>query len=81
MRRSIRTRLLKTFLALLCAALALSFAFSLAGMRYLRDTTQTSAERILCPWGNTSPAFLSFSIRIPGQALISANSVFLPGLF
>ena len=46
MRRSIRTRLLKTFLILLCAALALSFAFSLLGMRYLRDTAETSAERL-----------------------------------
>ena len=46
MRRSIRTRLLKTFLILLCAALALSFAFSLAGMRYLRDSAETSAERL-----------------------------------
>ena len=46
MRRSIRTRLLKTFLILLCAALALSFAFSLASMRYLRDTAQMSAERL-----------------------------------
>ncbi len=46
MRRSIRTRLNKTFLILFCAALALSFTCSLVGMRYLRDTAQSSAERL-----------------------------------
>ena len=46
MKRSIRTKLIRTFMLLLGAALALSIAFTFTGMRFLRDTARLSEEQL-----------------------------------
>lgn len=46
MKRSIRTKLSRTFMLLLGAALALCIAFTFAGMRFLRDAAWSGAEQL-----------------------------------
>jgi len=46
MKHSIRTKLLRTFMLLLCAVLVLSCAFTFAGMRFLRDAARQSEEQL-----------------------------------
>ena len=58
MKRSIRTRLMRTFMLLLGAALALSIAFTFVGMRFLRDAARLSAEQLGAHASETSREML-----------------------
>ncbi len=68
MKHSIRARLMKTFMLLLGAALALCIAFTFVGMRMLRDAARLSAEQLGTHASETSREILV------DQALSAAGS-------
>ena len=71
MKHSIRVRLLRTFLLLLCALLLISGAFTFAGMRFLRDAARES-EALLGDHASRSSRAMMVS-----QALDAAGSFVL----
>jgi len=68
MKRSIRTKLSRTFMLLLSAALALCIAFAFAGMRLLRDAARSSEEQL------SALASQSSRDMLVDQALDAASS-------